>query len=141
MGETEKMLNKNGNKTGGSYPRAVKIWLIVGLIMVVGQIVIGGITRLTESGLSITEWAVIQGTLPSRQRSAAVAGCSTFADCSEAACGVTVSVVARREERRRGAASSAAGALAAACSGWSAAGAACVDWSAAGAACVDWSAA
>ena len=46
------------------YPRAVKVWLVVGLIMVVGQIVIGGITRLTESGLSITEWEVITGTLP-----------------------------------------------------------------------------
>lgn len=46
------------------YHRAVKVWLIVGLIMVVGQIVIGGITRLTESGLSITEWEVVSGTLP-----------------------------------------------------------------------------
>ena len=46
------------------YPRAVKIWLIVGLIMVVGQIVIGGITRLTESGLSITEWEVLSGAIP-----------------------------------------------------------------------------
>ncbi len=47
-----------------SYPRPVKIWLIVGLVMVVGQIVIGGITRLTESGLSITEWEVLSGAVP-----------------------------------------------------------------------------
>ena len=39
-----------------AYPRAVKIWLIVGLVMVFGQVVIGGITRLTGSGLSITKW-------------------------------------------------------------------------------------
>ena len=46
------------------YPRAVKIWLLVGLVMVVGQIVIGGITRLTESGLSITEWEPLSGAMP-----------------------------------------------------------------------------
>jgi cytochrome c oxidase assembly protein subunit 15 len=32
--------------------------------MVFFQVVIGGVTRLTDSGLSITEWAVIQGTMP-----------------------------------------------------------------------------
>ncbi len=32
--------------------------------MVFLQIVIGGVTRLTDSGLSITEWAIIQGTIP-----------------------------------------------------------------------------
>ncbi|SEQ30564.1 COX15/CtaA family protein [Neolewinella agarilytica] len=52
------------NLIGGGYHRAVKIWLIVGLIMVVGQIVIGGITRLTESGLSITEWEPLSGAMP-----------------------------------------------------------------------------
>ena len=46
------------------YPRPVKIWLLIGLVMVVGQIVIGGITRLTESGLSITEWEVLSGAIP-----------------------------------------------------------------------------
>lgn len=45
-------------------PRVVQIWLYVGLVMVFMQVVIGGVTRLTDSGLSITEWAVIQGTLP-----------------------------------------------------------------------------
>jgi cytochrome c oxidase assembly protein subunit 15 len=44
--------------------KSVRIWLLIGLIMVFFQVVIGGITRLTDSGLSITEWAVIQGTLP-----------------------------------------------------------------------------
>lgn len=45
-------------------PRAVKIWLCIGLFMVFMQVIIGGITRLTGSGLSITEWRVIKGTLP-----------------------------------------------------------------------------
>ena len=42
----------------------VQTWLIIGLVMVLGQVVIGGITRLTESGLSITEWEVVSGILP-----------------------------------------------------------------------------
>lgn len=46
------------------YPKAVKIWLLTGVVMVFCQVIIGGITRLTDSGLSITEWAVIQGTIP-----------------------------------------------------------------------------
>ncbi len=44
--------------------KSVRIWLIIGLIMVFVQILIGGITRLTGSGLSITEWSIIMGTLP-----------------------------------------------------------------------------
>ncbi|HUH73427.1 MAG TPA: COX15/CtaA family protein [Chitinophagales bacterium] len=44
--------------------KSVRIWLIIGLVMVFVQILIGGITRLTGSGLSITEWNVIMGTLP-----------------------------------------------------------------------------
>mgnify|MGYP002399416774 CR=1 FL=1 len=46
------------------YPKALKIWLIVGLVMVFGQVVIGGITRLTGSGLSITKWEIVTGSLP-----------------------------------------------------------------------------
>lgn len=44
--------------------RSVRVWLLVGLVMVFFQVMIGGITRLTDSGLSITEWEVIRGTLP-----------------------------------------------------------------------------
>lgn len=44
--------------------RPVRVWLFIGVFMVFMQVVIGGITRLTDSGLSITEWAVIQGTVP-----------------------------------------------------------------------------
>ncbi|WMX15045.1 MULTISPECIES: COX15/CtaA family protein [unclassified Aureispira] len=47
-----------------TFSNAVKIWLLIGVVMVFCQVVIGGITRLTDSGLSITEWAVIQGTIP-----------------------------------------------------------------------------
>lgn len=40
------------------------IWFIVGVGMLLGQIILGGITRLTGSGLSITEWKAILGFLP-----------------------------------------------------------------------------
>lgn len=46
------------------YSNAVLYWLLIGIVMVFLQVVIGGITRLTESGLSITKWNVVSGTLP-----------------------------------------------------------------------------
>jgi cytochrome c oxidase assembly protein subunit 15 len=49
---------------GVTYHRPVAIWLFIGLIMVLGQIWIGGVTRLTGSGLSITKWDIVTGTLP-----------------------------------------------------------------------------
>jgi heme a synthase len=42
----------------------VKYWLLTGLVMIFMQVVIGGITRLTESGLSITKWEIIKGSIP-----------------------------------------------------------------------------
>jgi len=44
--------------------RPVAIWLFVGAAMIVVQILLGGLTRLTNSGLSITEWKPILGALP-----------------------------------------------------------------------------
>jgi heme a synthase len=44
--------------------KVVKIWLLIGVILLLGQILIGGVTRLTGSGLSITKWEIITGTLP-----------------------------------------------------------------------------
>ncbi|NRB62343.1 MAG: COX15/CtaA family protein [Saprospiraceae bacterium] len=46
------------------YSNGVRIWLFIGVFMVFMQIVIGGITRLTGSGLSITKWEIVTGTLP-----------------------------------------------------------------------------
>jgi len=47
-----------------SIPHAVKIWLCIGVVMVIIQVAIGGFTRLSGSGLSITKWEVVTGTLP-----------------------------------------------------------------------------
>jgi heme a synthase len=44
--------------------RPVAIWLLIGVAMLIVQIILGGITRLTGSGLSITEWDVITGAVP-----------------------------------------------------------------------------
>ncbi len=46
------------------YNRAVKIWLFIGLLCIIIQVVVGGITRLTESGLSITVWEPLTGAFP-----------------------------------------------------------------------------
>lgn len=42
----------------------VRRWLLLGALLVAAMVVIGGITRLTGSGLSITEWNVLMGALP-----------------------------------------------------------------------------
>jgi cytochrome c oxidase assembly protein subunit 15 len=44
--------------------RAIAFWLIGCAAMIFLMVMIGGITRLTESGLSITEWQPIAGVLP-----------------------------------------------------------------------------
>jgi len=50
--------------------KRIAIWLMIGVGMIVIQVLLGGITRLTESGLSITEWKPITGTLPPLNESA-----------------------------------------------------------------------
>lgn len=45
-------------------PSAIANWLYGVALLVFAMVVVGGITRLTESGLSITEWNVVTGTLP-----------------------------------------------------------------------------
>lgn len=45
-------------------PRAIARWLFAVATLVVAMVVVGGITRLTESGLSITEWKPVTGALP-----------------------------------------------------------------------------
>ena len=52
------------------YPHDKKVsnlfsyWLIGTLVLVFTTIIIGGLTRLTDSGLSITEWELFKGILP-----------------------------------------------------------------------------
>ena len=53
-----------GNELVQRSSRPIAIWLLAGVGMIIIQILLGGITRLTGSGLSITEWNVVTGTLP-----------------------------------------------------------------------------
>ncbi|MGB0928892.1 MAG: COX15/CtaA family protein [Pikeienuella sp.] len=43
---------------------AIRVWLWILLALVITMVIVGGLTRLTDSGLSITEWNLIVGALP-----------------------------------------------------------------------------
>lgn len=59
------MTNRMENKIHHiSRPIAISNWLYFVALLVFLMIIVGGITRLTESGLSITEWKLIAGALP-----------------------------------------------------------------------------
>jgi heme a synthase len=47
-----------------SHARAIRLWLYTVAALVLAMVLVGGATRLTESGLSITEWRPIIGALP-----------------------------------------------------------------------------
>ncbi|SMF07117.1 cytochrome c oxidase assembly protein subunit 15 [Tistlia consotensis] len=51
-------------RTSRAAPRAVAAWLLICCAMIFAMAVIGAITRLTESGLSIMEWDPITGAIP-----------------------------------------------------------------------------
>ncbi len=44
--------------------KPIAIWLLICCAMVYAMVVVGGVTRLTDSGLSIVEWQPIVGTMP-----------------------------------------------------------------------------
>ena len=46
------------------HARALRIWLCSIAVLIVAMILVGGATRLTDSGLSITEWQPIIGAIP-----------------------------------------------------------------------------
>ncbi|MFW2829480.1 COX15/CtaA family protein [Sphingomonas sp. ID0503] len=45
-------------------PRPIARWLLIVAVMVFLMVIVGGITRLTESGLSMVRWEPISGTIP-----------------------------------------------------------------------------
>lgn len=44
--------------------KSIILWLLIGCFLIYAMVVIGGITRLTHSGLSMVEWNMIVGSLP-----------------------------------------------------------------------------
>ncbi|WP_411891912.1 heme A synthase [Yoonia sp. SDW83-1] len=66
VGETPKQTATPGgiDKAGQGARGAIRIWLMVLFALVVIMIAVGGLTRLTDSGLSITEWKPVTGAMP-----------------------------------------------------------------------------
>ena len=54
----------NFQKVSEYYNPAIYLWLLTMSAMVLGIIIIGGLTRLTDSGLSMTDWRPLLGTIP-----------------------------------------------------------------------------
>lgn len=52
------------DKGRGGARGAIRAWLMVIFALVAAMILVGGLTRLTDSGLSITEWKPLSGALP-----------------------------------------------------------------------------
>jgi heme a synthase len=53
-----------GTITSDAHTRAVRLWLYAVAALVLAMVLVGGATRLTESGLSITEWRPVMGVVP-----------------------------------------------------------------------------
>jgi heme a synthase len=52
------------NLAPDAHTRAIRLWLYAVAALVLAMVLVGGATRLTESGLSITQWQPVMGTLP-----------------------------------------------------------------------------
>lgn len=52
------------DKGRGGARGGIRLWQMLLFVLVVAMILVGGLTRLTDSGLSITEWRPITGALP-----------------------------------------------------------------------------
>ena len=63
-------MNARDRRADGTarHRRAVAAWLLVCAALTFAIVVVGGVTRLTESGLSITEWQPLVGALPPRSQ-------------------------------------------------------------------------
>ena len=62
-GDTKSIAAEHAAAARGTH-RPVAIWLLACCALLFAMVVVGGVTRLTHSGLSITEWQPIVGTLP-----------------------------------------------------------------------------
>ena len=66
VGETGPRPRRAGAGAAGraARRRGIAVWLAILFALIVAMIVVGGLTRLTDSGLSITEWRPVTGALP-----------------------------------------------------------------------------
>ncbi|KAM3415870.1 hypothetical protein BST61_g9372 [Cercospora zeina] len=74
LGDTSAKQIPRSNAKTSSFPetssKSVAYWLLGSAASVFGIVVFGGLTRLTESGLSITEWRPVTGSFPPRDQAA-----------------------------------------------------------------------
>ena len=57
-------LNNTHSSNANTDSRAIAVWLFICAIMSFVMVVLGGVTRLTHSGLSMVEWKRATGFLP-----------------------------------------------------------------------------
>ncbi len=57
-------MQSHPNHMSRSHERLVALWLFAVCVLIFSMVVVGGLTRLTDSGLSITEWQPILGAIP-----------------------------------------------------------------------------
>jgi cytochrome c oxidase assembly protein subunit 15 len=56
--------NDDAHAGQGRHAFAIRVWLLAVAALIFAMVLVGGATRLTESGLSITEWQPVTGTVP-----------------------------------------------------------------------------
>lgn len=61
---TAPAVDQHYDKVIGRDLMAMRAWLWVTIVLVLAMVVVGGATRLTDSGLSITEWQPVLGIIP-----------------------------------------------------------------------------
>ncbi len=64
MTSTSDFMLAAADRPGPAFQRPVAVWLFALTALVAAMVLLGGATRLTDSGLSITEWAPVTGALP-----------------------------------------------------------------------------
>lgn len=57
-------MNRPASLPAAAQPGAIANWLLFVALLVIAMVAVGGITRLTESGLSITQWQPVTGAIP-----------------------------------------------------------------------------
>ena len=62
--QIDELARHDSHEAEGRYRRQIGIWLLVCCAMIFGMVVLGGVTRLTGSGLSMVEWDPVFGIVP-----------------------------------------------------------------------------
>ena len=52
-----------------NYNKLFENWLLTSIILILFMVIVGGLTRITDSGLSITNWELFKGILPPSSQS------------------------------------------------------------------------